>query len=74
MKINDDEVNKIIKRIAEADPESPIAVFKINGLLKAVFANTSTTAFWLRTVKYQCLGIYSKKDNLNQVYKVLLAA
>jgi hypothetical protein len=67
-------VNNIIKRIAEADPCSPIAVFVVDRELKAVFANTSTTAYWLRSNKHPCIGIFSKKDNLNDVYHILYAA
>ena len=64
-------INKIMRRIDEADKCSPIAVFEIDKDLKAVFLNTTETRLWLRTKKHRCVGIFTKNDNREDVFNLL---
>lgn len=64
-------INSIMRRIAEADKESPIAVFSVDGELKAVFLNTVQTRFWFKTRAYRSVGIFTKHDNLEDVFNIL---
>ncbi len=64
-------VTQIMRRIDIARPESPIAVFKVNNKLVAVFGATVKTRAMIDDVN--CVGFFDKTMDLNKVVRLLHA-